>query len=614
MGGQGLMAGNWLAHRGNGGGVSLIVTPDVTAEAEHIRAQAEIFRSGGTCYSDQVLLARTHLTLSRLTTMLEKLNVPLLYLGDLFERDEIRDLLSLLALDAEPGNIGLPRIAALSPYKVAKDDALIAIAWAEKNGVTIFAALKRGAEIEGLSDNGRKGLVKLGAELDGLEQASPWTLLTTWLFERSDYLLPLLQSEKAKARQNLIAIYHFLKVCGESAQAGRTGRREFLARIRRIETLNQDTPFRAVSSEASDLDAIRVMTIHGSKGLEFGAVHFPALATGYMPKGAGGGGTQCPVPPTLSRLVLDKQDLAAEEEGLFFVGLSRARDHLSLSRADRYAAKNRAGPSKFLDHIGNYAMQGQFAGSGTSFVAEPIFKPRDGLPVYLERHLSIYLECPARFEYEVLDKMRGARDDSPYVQFHRCVYVTVDWLEKERMTGRKPTISEGIARLASHWSERGPVGHGFEAYYRAVAENMIASMCDAILTETGEYARAEWQIPLSNGVVTITPDRVLIEPSGLVRVQRTRTGKQTKSEPNKAIYALLRRGASQYHPGKPVSIETFYLATGEFVPVPGDKDDKKIKDYEEAIDGIVKGDFNIPGTLPRFCPNCPAYFACGKKQ
>ena len=72
--------------------------------------------------------------------------------------------------------------------------------------------------------------------------------------------------------------------CAVNIAAGReTSRKGFLDRIRRIELLNSDTPYRAVSSEASDMDAVRVMTIHGSKGLEFQAVHLPAFATTYMP-------------------------------------------------------------------------------------------------------------------------------------------------------------------------------------------------------------------------------------------------------------------------------------------------------------------------------------------
>lgn len=611
MGGHGAVAGRWKANRGEGGAASMTVAPDVAAEAEAIKQEAEQFRENGIPYSDQVILGRSHLTLSRITSNLERLGVPLLYLGDLFEREEIRDLLSLLALGSEPGNIGLPRIAALPEYGVEQADAMAATVWSDSNGVSIFEALKMVGEIPELSAKGRAGLSKLGAHLDGLERASPWTLATTWLLERSDYLRPLLVSEDAKARQKLIAIYHFLKVCSESACVGIDGRREFLRRIRRIETLNQDTPFRAVSSEAFDLEAIRVMTIHGSKGLEFGAVHFPAVATGYMPSPSQW--VRCPPPPTLPQLVVDKSDHSAEEESLFFVGLSRAKDYLSLTRAKKYTSSRNASPSKFLDHVGPSIRHGNFRGSGSSVAPKTVLTPRATPSVYLERHLQIYLECPARFQYEVLDKLKGARDQSPYIQFHRCVYVTVGWLESERAAGRVHTVAEALTHLATVWQDHGPVMHGFNAYYRRAAEGMVSAMCTSILGETGQYARAEWIIPLQNGKVSITADRVLVEPSGLIRVQRNRTGKKTKSEIEKPIYALLRKGATQHHPGKPISVEAFYLATGEVISIPGTKDSKNLNEYDEAMANIARGDFNIPSTLPRGCPNCPAYFTCGAR-
>ena len=62
-----------------------------------------------------------------------------------------------------------------------------------------------------------------------------------------------------------------------------SSRKRLVQRVRRIEALNEDSSYRVVSSEASDMDAVRVSTIHGSKGLEFEAVHIPALATRYLP-------------------------------------------------------------------------------------------------------------------------------------------------------------------------------------------------------------------------------------------------------------------------------------------------------------------------------------------
>ena len=68
----------------------------------------------------------------------------------------------------------------------------------------------------------REGLKRLGSELDGLQRASPWVLLTTWLFKRSNYLRRLLEGNATIAQQKLIAIYQLLKVCGEYSAMGHT--------------------------------------------------------------------------------------------------------------------------------------------------------------------------------------------------------------------------------------------------------------------------------------------------------------------------------------------------------------------------------------------------------
>jgi ATP-dependent DNA helicase UvrD/PcrA len=605
--GGGAMSGAWKAHRANGGEVSLIVAPTLAAEGEAIRDKIEELRKRGVTYGDQVILARSHLTLARITGVLEQLGVPLLYLGDLFERKEIRDLLSLVALDAEFGGIGLVRVAALPEYQVPREDSLTLIRWTQVKHIPIFDALNRTSEVGGLGEKGRAGLAKLGSQLDGLSKASPWTLLTTWLFERSDYLHPMLNGNHAVSRQQLVAIYQLLKVCGEFAAIGGSSRKRFLDRIRRIEALNEDTAYRAVSSEATDMDAVRVMTIHGSKGLEFRAVHFPALATRYMP--SSWRGVRVPPPPALPHLAMQPSGHDAEEECLFFVGLSRARDFLSLSRAEKYTAQN-ASVSKFLASIAGVVPATRYQGSGRSYSIDIPLNPPPIRDAYPERELELYMQCPARYRYEVIEGLRGGRDESAYVRFHSCVYITVGWLEEERQKARTVDAASALARLATVWSTDGPIGHPFENYYRSAAEGMVKGMAAAIAAETAQYDRQEWIIPLGTRKIVITPDRVLIDPEGSVRVQRIRTGRKTKSEPDKPIYALLRRGAALKYPGKPVSVESFYLGTGERVSVPAKDDAALLAEYTDAIADIERGDFPaIPEA--RRCPNCQCYFMCG---
>jgi DNA helicase-2/ATP-dependent DNA helicase PcrA len=601
------LAGAWKATRGNGGEVTLTVAPSLAAEGEAIRDAIEMYRASGVPYTDQVILARSHLTLGRITGILEQLGVPLLYLGDLFERPEIRDLLSLIALGAEFGGVGLVRVAALPDYRVPRADALALLRWAHDNHVPVFDALNRAPEIDGISEVGRSGLGRLGMQLHGLAKASPWTLLTTWLFQRSDYLRPILNANSATARQQLVAIYQLLKVCGEYAAMGETNRQRFLDRIRRIESLNEDTAYRAVSSEASDLDAVRVMTIHGSKGLEFPAVHLPALATGYMP--STWRGVRIPAPPSLPHLAMQPAGHEAEEECLFFVALSRAKDHLSLSRADRYTARN-ASVSKFLSSIAGRFTVRRHQGSGNSYSIDTALCPQPAHDTYQERDLDLYNQCPARYRYEVIEGLRGGRDQSAYIRFHACVYATVGWLETEREKGMPINPQAALAQLAVFWAAQGPVGHAFETYHRRAAEDMVTCMADAIATETGHYYRQEWAVPLAGRSILITPDRVLLDSDGTLHVQRVRTGRKTKSEPEKPIYALLRRGAALMHPGNRISIETFYLATGEKVPVMAKNDDKLLATYTDAIAGIERGDFHAEPE-PRRCPNCQCYFMCG---
>lgn len=608
MGDGGAMAGSWTAKRGAGGPVTLTIAPDVVAEAEAIRGHIEQLRQQGVAYSEQAILARTHLTLARITTILEKLGVPLVYLGDLFEREEISTLLSLLSIDAEYGGLGLMRVGTLSDYGATRADVLAVIGWAAQNKSRIIDALASIAAIPSLSTEGRAGLSRLASELAGLTDVSAWTMLTEWLFERSNHLLPLLGANNALGQQKLIAIYHLLKFCGEQATAGRKGRKALLERVRRLEALNYDSSFRRVASEASDMDAVRVMTIHGSKGLEFRAVHFPALATRYMPTNRQG--NRCPPPPSLSRLAMQPSDHEAEEECLFFVGLSRARDHLFLSRAESYTT-TRAGESKFLPAIQGVVAAQRYLGSGTVYTDDmPLIPPGATQERYLERDLETYMRCPARYRFTVVEGLRGGRDDSAYISFHRCVYQTVRWLETEREAGKTVGIEDGLRRLSETWQASDIAEHPFEPYYRRSAESMVRAMVEAIAKETGQYERDEWEIPVGRHRVVLVPDRVVVTPEGAVSVQRVRTGRETKSEPDKPIYALLRLGAAQQFPRRKVSVETFYLAGAKSVPTVAKNDDKAIGKYADAIASIELGRFEPDPSDDRSCPNCPCYFTC----
>jgi len=213
------------------------------------------------------------------------------------------------------------------------------------------------------------------------------------------------------------------------------------------------------------------------------------------------------------------------------------------------------------------------------------------------------------YRYMVIEGLRGGRDDSAYVSFHRCVYVAARWLEVERQEGRVVDQTQAINKLAAEWDKSGPKDHPFEKFYFQAARGMVTAMVALVQGETGRYDRADWDVEVGGRTITVTPDRVVVEADGGVRVQRIRTGRETKSEPDKPIYALLRKGAEIRYQGKSVSAEILYLASGNVVRVPPRNDEKLLKVYRDAIGAIENGEFP-PEPDARMCPNCPCYFQC----
>ncbi len=102
-------------------------------------------------------------------------------------------------------------------------------------------------------------------------------------------------------------------------------------------------PGRAKGASEADFfdpraDRVSLLTIHAAKGLEFPVVFITGLEDGVLPLAFG-----APDPASL-----------AEERRLLYVGMTRAKDRLLLSRAERRSLRGRVreqAPSRFLADI-----------------------------------------------------------------------------------------------------------------------------------------------------------------------------------------------------------------------------------------------------------------------
>lgn len=602
-----------------GGAVRMEVAEDETSEAEGIAAAIEDLRRGGVAYSDQAVLCRSHATLERLALHLERAGVPVLYLGDLFERPEIRDLLSLLSLACHGDGRGLLRVARFPEYRAPLADVRALLAAAAERDAAFPGAMELADDLEGLSARGREGFRRLTAHLDQLCYGTEaWGLLVRYLFDRSGYLTPLLADESTAGQQQRLALYQFLQFAhqqrGHPSVTGREDpKRAFLRHVRRLQVFGEEKQLRQVPEWASGIDAVRMLTIHASKGLEFSAVFVPVLAAGTFPVSARTG--SCPPPPGMIQAAPadPKEEQAEEEECLFFVALSRARDVLCLSRPA--FTWRRSNPSSLLALV-EHALPRSPSGSITWPARRPA-PPATAAPLppapgaFDVNQLEIYLRCPRQYLYEVEIGLSGRREDSAYVLFHRCVYHVLRWLQAEHAAGRPVTLGIALDKLEEAWQRFGPTDHAYAAMYRASAEQMVERLLVDILDGGAPLERPEWEVSLPNGRVRLIPDHVTEGDAEAPTVIRLRTGRASKSELAKPIYGLYQAAVEQHYPGRPPAVRVFSLSTGEQETVtlkPGPLSTRLGK-YDEAIAGILRGSFP-PKPDDRQCPRCPHYFIC----
>ncbi|MEW4527956.1 UvrD-helicase domain-containing protein [Maioricimonas sp. JC845] len=93
-------------------------------------------------------------------------------------------------------------------------------------------------------------------------------------------------------------------------------------------------------------DAVKLMTLHSAKGLEFPRVYLVGMEEGILPH---------------KRSVDATEKEIAEERRLAYVGITRAQDYLTLSRAEtrrRYGKPRKSLPSRFLHEMTQGAPRG----------------------------------------------------------------------------------------------------------------------------------------------------------------------------------------------------------------------------------------------------------------
>jgi DNA helicase-2/ATP-dependent DNA helicase PcrA len=594
--------------------------PTVEDEAAGLAASIRDMEKAGVPLRNQAVLCRGNRRLAEIAEALEERGIPVLHLGSLFERDEIRDLLALLSLAVDHFGEGFVRVGAMPRYGLSLQDVYIATQYLNKSDGRALESLSNLATITGLSSKGINGLSLLAQDLEGLgASTSAWEFLAHYLLEGSSFIRDLYGRKSVQDQMRAVALWQFLNFVRERSPTGagfpiqRT-----LDRVRQLVLLAEERDLRQVPAAALHMDAVRLMTVHGSKGLEFEAVHVPGLTVSSFP--LSNRGQRCPPPQGMiegaeSMTVWEhaEQSQDYEEECLFFVAYSRARTHLRFYLSQFQANGNKRTPSPFLDWIPASLITEVSSPTtlplpaGTRLTDSNIMVSYTVPPEATPSQLMAYEKCPRRFFYTHVLGLRNARKPTPFTRAHDCIYELIEWLAQARNTG-EPTLSDAEAAFDAIWADKGPTSPA-AAEYRSLASRLIASLINA---GAGRKFRASelLAIDLPNGRVIVKPDEISQLPNGAVILRRVQTGRKRSDEYDRLDYTLYHL-AGETHFSSGFTVEALHLTDGTSEPVPITA--KKLGNRRSLSDAILKeiAAGNFPPKIDAVtCPRCPHFFVC----
>lgn len=278
-----------------------------------------------------------------------------------YDRKEIKDALSYLRALVNPeDDINVRRILN-EPKRGIGDRAEGAVAaLAERDRISFMEALRRSDEAPGLGTRGIKMTAAFVSLMDDLktvaEGSGPAEALEAVL-EQTGYLEVLRASSDPQDESRVENLAELVAVVRDYVNDEPEGGLEgFLERVALVADADQ-IPEAPTDSEGAEMAAregvVTLMTLHTAKGLEFPVVFLTGMEHGVFPH---------------QRSMTDEKELA-EERRLAYVGLTRARERLYLTRAEQRSlwGQSQYNPaSQFLDEIPSHLLDWKREGAQLS--------------------------------------------------------------------------------------------------------------------------------------------------------------------------------------------------------------------------------------------------------
>jgi DNA helicase II / ATP-dependent DNA helicase PcrA len=332
-------------------------------EGEYVAREIERLVSSGRRYADVAVMYRTNAQSRPIEEALVRRRIPYRLIGGVrfYQRREIKDLVAYLRLiQNRLDQASLLRVMNV-PARGIGDRTVQRIGeFAAENGMAMWdvcEAVAQGMSVNGIAARSAGSVREFVTTMNALREIRSGSLpaLLDAILVKTGYTA-YLRDSVGESEERLENVLQLRSVMSQYEEVG--GEESDLA------TFLQDV---ALVSDVDELegaiDAVTLITLHAAKGLEYPAVFIVGMEEGILPH---------------IRSYEDPRQME-EERRLAYVGITRARDLLYLTRAYRrylMGGQSTNPPSRFLADIPGHLIKGTGA-PGRSYVEAASAPPRE---------------------------------------------------------------------------------------------------------------------------------------------------------------------------------------------------------------------------------------------
>ncbi|PPK97617.1 DNA helicase-2/ATP-dependent DNA helicase PcrA [Kineococcus xinjiangensis] len=331
----------WTAS-GEGERIVGYVGDDEHDEASFVAEEIDrLHDTAGVRYGDVAVFYRTNAQSRALEDRFIRTGLPYKVVGGtrFYERREVKDALAYLRALANPDDtVNLRRILNVPKRGIGDRAEDCVDKLAQRERISFPAALERAEEAANLATRSLTAIRRFTEMMSDLrtlvDAGTPPAQVLEAVLDQTGYLAELRASHDPQDESRVENLGEFIAVAQEFGAENPEGTlADFLEQVSLVADSDQiPTP------EEAEQGVVTLMTLHTAKGLEFPVVFLTGMEDGTFPH---------------LRSLADPEQLA-EERRLAYVGLTRARQRLYITRAavrSAWGAPQQNPASRFLDEV-----------------------------------------------------------------------------------------------------------------------------------------------------------------------------------------------------------------------------------------------------------------------